>query len=185
MCGCHSPPTGRITASGSSCPQSTRSVQRKRRPTSKVELDHGVAREARRHRLEIGDFAGRAAAGHSVPPRSVTMWAQGYPISMQTERSCVHRYCLAEKDDEGASDRRVGGSRPDPRPQVARQGRYAGHSRCSCATGFETGSGIYRGIHSRPAAVAGNVSWLRLHRPHRRLARYPRGSRREKCLRFL
>src|SRR5271169_14934 len=37
MCGCHSPPTGRITASGSSCPQSTRSVQRKRRPTSKVD----------------------------------------------------------------------------------------------------------------------------------------------------
>src|ERR1700737_3708049 len=32
-------------------------------------LDNGVAREARRDRFEIGDFAGRAAAGHSVPPR--------------------------------------------------------------------------------------------------------------------
>src|SRR3984893_14560641 len=35
-------------------------------------LDDGVPRQARRDRFEIGDFAGRAAAGHSVPPRSVT-----------------------------------------------------------------------------------------------------------------
>jgi hypothetical protein len=28
-----------------------------------------VLREARRDRLEIGDFPGRAGAGHSVPPR--------------------------------------------------------------------------------------------------------------------
>src|SRR5882762_5416574 len=34
-------------------------------------LDDGVAREARRDRFEIRDFAGRGAAGHSVPPRSV------------------------------------------------------------------------------------------------------------------
>jgi hypothetical protein len=33
-------------------------------------LDDRVAREARRDRFEIGDFAGWAAAGHSVPPRS-------------------------------------------------------------------------------------------------------------------
>jgi hypothetical protein len=32
-------------------------------------LDDGVAREARQDRFEIGDFAGRAAAGRSVPPR--------------------------------------------------------------------------------------------------------------------
>src|SRR6266478_4778567 len=31
-------------------------------------LDDGVAREARQDRFEIGDFAGRGAAGHSVPP---------------------------------------------------------------------------------------------------------------------
>src|ERR1700680_449686 len=30
-----------------------------------------ITRQARRHRFEIGDFAGRGAAGHSVPPRSV------------------------------------------------------------------------------------------------------------------
>jgi hypothetical protein len=35
--GCHSPRTGRITTPGSSWPQSTRIVQRKRRPTSNVD----------------------------------------------------------------------------------------------------------------------------------------------------
>src|SRR5205823_360739 len=30
-------------------------------------FDDGVARQTRRDRFEIGDFAGRAAAGHSVP----------------------------------------------------------------------------------------------------------------------
>ena len=50
-----------------------RIVRRKRRPAMKVELDDGVAREARRHRLEISDFAGQIAAGHSVPPR----WPDG------------------------------------------------------------------------------------------------------------
>src|SRR6202043_949936 len=40
-------------------------------------LDDRVAREARRDRLEISDFAGRGAAGHSVPPRSVRVaWAK-------------------------------------------------------------------------------------------------------------
>src|SRR5438105_11619839 len=34
-------------------------------------FDDGVAREARQDRFEIGDFAGQAAARHSVPPRSV------------------------------------------------------------------------------------------------------------------
>jgi hypothetical protein len=51
------------TAPGSSSPQSIRIVQRKRRPTFEGGFDHGVAAEARRHRLEIGDFPGRAAAG--------------------------------------------------------------------------------------------------------------------------
>ena len=37
ICGCHSPGTGRITAPGSSWPQSTRIVQLKRRPTSNVD----------------------------------------------------------------------------------------------------------------------------------------------------
>jgi hypothetical protein len=37
MRGCHSPRSGRMTTSGPSRPQSTRIVQRKRRPTSKVD----------------------------------------------------------------------------------------------------------------------------------------------------
>jgi len=37
MRGYHSPGSGRITAPGSSWPQSTRMVQRKRRPTSNVD----------------------------------------------------------------------------------------------------------------------------------------------------
>ncbi len=41
----------------------------------------GVARQARRDRLEIGDSAGRAAAGHSGPPRSVK-WAREILYSM-------------------------------------------------------------------------------------------------------
>src|SRR5712664_1986417 len=39
-------------------------------------LDDGIPRKARRNRLEIGDFAGQAAAGHSVPPPSVRVRAQ-------------------------------------------------------------------------------------------------------------
>jgi hypothetical protein len=54
----------RITASGSSWLQSTRIVQRKRRPTSNVAFDDRVARQARRNRFEIGNLAERAA-GHS------------------------------------------------------------------------------------------------------------------------
>src|SRR5712691_11479403 len=46
-------------------------------------LDDGVAREARRDRLEIRDFAGRAAAGHSGPPRSVK-WVRKILYSMPT-----------------------------------------------------------------------------------------------------
>jgi hypothetical protein len=62
MRGCHSPGTGRITAPGSSWPQSTRIVQRKRRPTSNV--DSMMVLRARRGGtgFEIRDFAGRATA---------------------------------------------------------------------------------------------------------------------------
>src|ERR1700731_4685537 len=45
-------------------------------------FDDGVAREARRDRFEIGDFAGRGAAGHSVPPRSVR-WVRMLLYSMR------------------------------------------------------------------------------------------------------
>src|SRR5215471_711288 len=44
-------------------------------------LDDGVAGEAWWHRLEIGDFPGRAAAGHTVPPRWIYVRRYG-PASM-------------------------------------------------------------------------------------------------------
>jgi hypothetical protein len=42
----------------------------------------------------------------------------------------------------------------------------------------------YRGVHSGSVEAEGNIRWLRLHRPHRRLARYPRNSRRENSYDF-
>ena len=83
MRGCHSPGAGRITAPGSSWPQSIRIVQRKRRPTSKVDSMMVLRAEARRHRFEIRDFAGRAAAGHSVPPR----WSDVCVVSFIWEKT--------------------------------------------------------------------------------------------------
>ena len=46
-------------------------------------FDDGVARQARRDRFEIRDFTGRAAAGNSVPPRSVR-WVRQVSHSMRT-----------------------------------------------------------------------------------------------------
>jgi hypothetical protein len=57
-------------------------------------LDDGVAREARRNRLEIGDFAGRAAADHSGPPRSVRVAVREGPLFYAEKRLCLHAYCL-------------------------------------------------------------------------------------------
>ena len=88
------------------------------------------------------------------------------------------------KDDEGAADRRVGKSWPDPRTQVARPGRHTGHSRCSCATAFEQGSRVYRGVRPRPFEADGDISRLRLHRSHRRLARHPRRPREKNAYDF-
>ena len=52
--------------------------------------DDGVAREARRDRLEIRDFAGQAVAGHSVPPRYVR-WVRKVLHSMRTNGpACPH-----------------------------------------------------------------------------------------------
>ena len=57
MRGCHSPGIGRITAPGSSSPQST---QRAAEAAADFErrLDDGVAREARRDRFEIREAGG-------------------------------------------------------------------------------------------------------------------------------
>ena len=50
---------------------------------------------------------------------------------------------------------------------------------------FKNGGGVYRGVDSGPSEPDRDISWLQLHSPHRRLARHPRRSRREKRLRFL
>jgi hypothetical protein len=66
MRGCHSPGTGRARIELAAI-----DAHRAAEAAADLErrLDDGVAREARRDRLKIRDFAGRAAAGHSVPPR--------------------------------------------------------------------------------------------------------------------
>jgi hypothetical protein len=56
-------------------------------------LDDGLAREARRDRFEIRDFAGRGAAGHSVPPRSVK-WVRTVLNSMRTNDKTVLPACV-------------------------------------------------------------------------------------------
>jgi hypothetical protein len=66
MRGCHSPGTGRITAPGSSWPQSTRIVQRKRRPTSKV--DSMMVLRARRGGSPGGSRDVSASQGHFFEP---------------------------------------------------------------------------------------------------------------------
>ena len=117
MRGCHSPATGRITAPGSSWPQSTRIVQRKRRPTSKVELDDGVAREAGRDRFEIGDFAGRTAAGHSVPPRQVRVRCTS-PQLYASKGALVPLFASWDKTNPSSTTRR--GCFRDCRPSYHR-----------------------------------------------------------------
>jgi hypothetical protein len=63
-------------------------------------LDNGGAREARWDRFEIADFAGRAAAGHSVPPRQVTCQvgarSSQFYADNTAKRSCVDVYFLAK-----------------------------------------------------------------------------------------
>jgi hypothetical protein len=54
-----------------------------------------VLREARRNRFEIGDFPGRTAAGHSVPPRRVRRGASGY---LYMGENGPARMCIAPKN---------------------------------------------------------------------------------------
>jgi hypothetical protein len=55
--------------------------------------DDDVTRQARRDRFEIGDFAGRGPAGHSVPPRSV--WAK-ILYSIRTNGPGRPAYCVTK-----------------------------------------------------------------------------------------
>src|SRR6202008_4171931 len=66
-------------------------------------LDDRVAREARRDRFEVGDFAGWAAAGHSVPPRLVR-WVRKVRNSMRTKRSTCMWSAIAPPTTACASD---------------------------------------------------------------------------------
>src|SRR6202040_4264616 len=63
--GCHSPGTGRITAPGSSWPQSTRIVQLKRRPTSNV--DSMIVLRARRGGTGSKYVTFRGGLGRAIP----------------------------------------------------------------------------------------------------------------------
>jgi hypothetical protein len=66
-------------------------------------LDDGVAGEARRDRLEIGDFPGRGAAGHSVPPRQVRCGAKKSSTYGGTKRSRLHVRCMRKRDVSNAA----------------------------------------------------------------------------------
>src|SRR6266446_1076510 len=60
-------------------------------------LDDGIARQARRDRFEIRDFAGRAAVGHSVPPRSVRVRCAKFSTCMWDETVLPARVLPVEK----------------------------------------------------------------------------------------
>jgi hypothetical protein len=61
-------------------------------------LDDGVAREARPDRFEIRDFAGRAAAGYSVPPRSVRWVRRGHQFYADKLQNAPASLCIAWRE---------------------------------------------------------------------------------------
>src|ERR1700730_1482971 len=106
ICGCHSPGTGRITAPGSSWLQSTRIVQRKRRPTSNV--DSMMVLRARRGGTGSKYVTWRGGRRRALPLLLVRSGgcARSSILRGQTaKRSCLCVYCLAAK----------GGAAPPPR----------------------------------------------------------------------
>src|SRR5712692_5980763 len=109
MRGCHSPGTGRITAPGSSWPQSTRIVQRKRRPTSNV--DSMMVLRARRGGTGSKYVTLRGGGRRAIP--FLRVWSGGCArCSILCEQkgkwSCRHVYCLAKRGSPGQQ----GDSRP-------------------------------------------------------------------------
>src|SRR5712671_3890355 len=64
-------------------------------------LDDGVVGEARRDRLEIRDFPGRAAAGHSESSSSGQVRGTRCSTLYGTKRSCRSAYCLASWGNSG------------------------------------------------------------------------------------
>src|SRR6266850_31552 len=98
MRGCHAPGTGRITAPGSSWPQSTRIVQLKRRPTSNV--DSMMVLRARRGGTGSKYVTLRGGLRRAIPfllVRSGGGARSSILCGQTTKRSCLHVYCLAAK----------------------------------------------------------------------------------------
>src|SRR6476661_5106511 len=81
-------------------------------------LDDGVARETRRDRFEIRDFTGRAAAGHSVPPRSVR-WVRAVLDAMRSnDRNGPACLCIAlAKRGAASASTRQSASMPPAAPR--------------------------------------------------------------------
>src|SRR6516225_6890296 len=97
--------------------------------------------------------------GKRVPPpdtRFPLFYAQFYADEWSGLPIACRKGVTRGIDNEGAADWGVGKSRAGPRTQVARQKRYAGHSGCSRAVGFERGSRVHRGVRSGPREVDGD-----------------------------
>ena len=138
MRGCHSPGTGRITVPGSSRPQSTRNVQRKRRPTSNV-ASMTVLR-ARRGATGSNQVTLRGGLRRAIPfllVGSRVGSACGALSSFYADkRSRVQVYCLAPPSGSlGSAHSGVSLPRPGfilgPRKARTRgRGRAACYPRC-------------------------------------------------------
>src|SRR5258708_26540463 len=98
MRGCHSTGTGRITEPASSWLQSTRIVQRKRRPTSNV--DSMMVLRARRGGTGSKYVTLRGGLRRAIPfllVRSGGCTRSSIVCGQTTKRSCPHLYYLAGK----------------------------------------------------------------------------------------
>src|ERR1700732_3210333 len=109
MRGCHSPRIGWITASGLSWPQSTRIVQRKRRPTSNV--DSMIVLRARRGGTGSKKETLGGGRRRVIPVLLVRSGGAQDPLFYADQRSGLPAYCRCNagksgRGDEGAADRR-------------------------------------------------------------------------------
>ena len=87
-------------------------------------LDDGVAGAARRDRFEIGDFPGRIAAGHSVPPQRARANLSTSRKPIPRSRS-VGRAAIASRDRRSSSRMRTPAKSP-PYSATRRQAHPAG-----------------------------------------------------------
>src|SRR5215472_2311407 len=101
MCGCHSPGTCWITALGSSSPQSTRIVQRKRRPTLKIDSITTVWSKLTQF-ASVRRLAAFADTGPSRPSPGTRRFDPKQPLAD----------ARAKKQDGGPGGRRLVGAAP-------------------------------------------------------------------------